>query len=131
MPRQTGDNVEFELGVYSPTRIAPSGFSLSPSTIMSQFHSRLDKYRNLSDAGAAHRHVTCRAFKIKTEALESMAQVVPDNRDNLIEEQNQWMEAFQSRIVRIQASVVDRANVLPAGVLGVEQARSRPARPRH
>ena len=131
MPRQTGDNVEFELGVYSPTRVAPSGFSLSPSTIMSQFRSRLDKYRNLSDAGAAHCHATCRAFKIETEALESMARVVPDDRDNLIEEQNQWMEAFQSRIVRIQASVVDRANVLPTGVLGVEQARSGPARPRH
>ena len=101
MPHQTSDNVEFELGVYSPTHVAPSGFSLSPSTIMSQFHSRLDKYHNLSDAGAAHRHATRRAFKIETEALESMARVVLDDRDNLVEEQNQWMEAFQSRIVRI------------------------------
>ena len=86
MPRQTGDNAEFELGVYSPTRVTPSGFSLSPSTIMSQFRSCLDKYHKLSDAGATHRHMTRQAFKIKTEALESMARVVPDDRDNLIEE---------------------------------------------
>ena len=125
MPRQASDNVEFELGVYSPTRIAPLGFSLSPSTIRSQFCSCLNKYCNLSDAGAAHCHVTCQAFKIEIEALESMAWVVPDNRDNLVEEENQWMEAFQSRIVRIRASVIDQANMLHTGVLGVEQARSR------
>ena len=82
-------------------RVTPLGFFLSSSTIMSQFCSRLDKYRNLFDAGAVHRHATCQAFMIESEALESMAQVVPDDRDNLIEEQNQWMEAFQSRIVRI------------------------------
>ena len=87
---------------------------------MSQFRSHLDKYRNLSDAGAAHHHMTHQAFKIESEALESMAQVVPDDRDNLIEEQNQWMEVFQSRIVRIRASVVDQAHVLPTGVLEVE-----------
>ena len=80
---------------------------------MLQFRSCLDKYRNLSDAGATHRHATRRAFKIETEALESMARVVPDDRDNLVEEQNQWMEAFQSRIVRIRASVIDRTNILP------------------
>ena len=125
MPRQTGNNVDFELGVYSPTHVAPSGFPLSPSTTMSEFRSRLDKYHNLSDTGTAHRHATRWAFKIETEVLESMARVVPDDRDNPIEEQNQWMEAFQSRIVRIQASVVDLANMLPTGVLGVEQVCSR------
>ena len=118
-------------GVYSPTCVTPSGFSLSPSTIMSQFRSRLDKYRNLSNTGATHRHATRQDFKIETKVLESMAWVVLDVRDNLIEEQNQWMEAFQSRIVRIRASVVDRANIFPTGVLGVEQACSGPARPQH
>ena len=101
MPRQTGDNAEFELGVYSLMCITHLAFPLSLSTTMLQFCSRLDKYRNLTDAGAAHRHATLQAFKIKTKALESMARVVPDNRDDLVEEQNQWMEVFQSRIVHI------------------------------
>ena len=68
---------------------------------MSQFQSRLDKFRAMTDTGSLlhlnARHSFCQA----TERLDRLARSVPDDKDDLAEDQEIWVEAFRKAMVSL------------------------------
>ena len=66
---------------------------------MSQFQSRLDKFHAMTDAGSLL-HLNARhSFRQATERLEGLARSVPDDNDELAEDQEIWVEAFGRAMV--------------------------------
>ena len=72
-------------------------FIISPT--MSQFTSRLDKFRAMADAGANHRAAVRRRFKDATDRLEVLEKTMPDDKDELREDQVLWMDEFGRAMV--------------------------------
>ena len=66
---------------------------------MSQFQSRLDKYRSQAETGAAHCQDVCRSFKIMTDWLAALANSYPDDKESLVEDQDIWMGRFGATLV--------------------------------
>ena len=72
---------------------------------MSQFQSRLDKFRAMTDAGSLLRLNARRSFRQATERLDRLARSVPDNKDDLAEDQEIWVEVFRKAMVSL--SLID------------------------
>ena len=66
---------------------------------MSQFTSRLDKFRAMADAGSNHRAAVRRRFKDVTDRLEVLEKTMPEDKDELREEQVMWMGEFGRAMV--------------------------------
>ena len=76
-------------------------FLISPSPIMSQFQSRLDKYRSQAETGAAHRQDVRRSFKTMTDRLAALAKSYPDDKETLVEDQDIWIGRFGAALVSV------------------------------
>ena len=87
--------------VYSPSRVKFFFLTSHPPTTMSQFQSRLDKFRTMTDAGSLLRLDTRRSFHQATERLDGLARSVPDDKDDLAEDQEIWVEAFGKAMVNL------------------------------
>ena len=73
--------------------------SSHPPPIMLQFQSCLDKYRSQAETSAAHRQDVCQSFKIMTDWLATLANLYPDNKETLVEDQDIWMGRFGAALV--------------------------------
>ena len=87
--------------VYSPSHVNFFFLTSHPPTTMSQFQSQLDKFRAMTDAGSLLRLNTRRSFRQATERLDGLARSVPDDKDNLAEDQEIWVEAFGKAMVSL------------------------------
>ena len=66
---------------------------------MPQFQSWLDKFRAMTNAGSLlHLNARCN-FHQATERLNRLARSVPDNKDELAEDQEIWVEVFGKAMV--------------------------------
>ena len=68
---------------------------------MSQFQSRLDKFCAMTDTGSLLHLDTRRSFRQATEWLDGLARSVPDDKDDLAEDQEIWVEAFGKAMVSL------------------------------
>ena len=66
---------------------------------MSQFQSCLNKFRTMTDAGCLLCLNAQRNFHQAIESLEGLARSVPDDKDELAEDQEIWMEVFSKAMV--------------------------------
>ena len=66
---------------------------------MSQFQSHLDKYCAQAETSAAHRQDVRRSFKIMTDQLAALANLYPDDKETLVEDQDIWMGRFGAALV--------------------------------
>ena len=87
--------------VYSPSRVKFFFLTSHPPTTMSQFQSRLDKFHAMTDAGSLLRLDTRRSFRQATKRLNGLARSVPDDKDDLAEDQEIWVEAFGKAMVSL------------------------------
>ena len=85
--------------LYSPSRVNFFFLTSHPPTTMSQFQSRLDKFRAMTDTGSLLRLNARRSFRQATKRLDGLARSVPDNKDDLAEDQEIWVEAFRKAMV--------------------------------
>ena len=85
--------------VYSPSRIKFFFLTSHPPTTMSQFQSRLDKFCAMTDASSLLHLNAQRSFHQATEWLDRLARSVPDDKDELAEDQEIWVEAFGKAMV--------------------------------
>ena len=85
--------------VYSPSHINFFFLTSHPPTTMSQFQSRLDKFRAMTDAGSLLHLNARRSFCQATEQLDGLARLVPDDKDELAEDQEIWVQAFGKAMV--------------------------------
>ena len=85
--------------VYSPSHVNFFFLSAHPPTTISQFQSRLNKFCTMTDAGSLlHLNTRC-SFRQATERLDGLARSVPDDKDELAEDQEIWVEAFGKAMV--------------------------------
>ena len=87
--------------VYSPSCVKFFFLTSHPPTTMSQFQSRLNKFRAMTDAGCLLRLETRCSFRRATEQLDGFARSVPDDKDDLAEDQEIWVEAFRKAMVSL------------------------------
>ena len=66
---------------------------------MSQFQSRLNKFHAMTDAGSLLCLNARRSFRQATEWLNGLARSVPDDKDELAEDQEIWVEVFRKAMV--------------------------------
>ena len=85
--------------VYSPSRVNLFFLTSHPPTTMSQFQSRLDKFHAMTDAGSLLRLNARHSFRQATERLDRLTRLVPDDKDDLAEDQEIWVEAFGKAMV--------------------------------
>ena len=85
--------------VYSPTHVNFFFLTSHPPTTMSQFQSRLDKFRAMTDAGSLLCLNARCSFRQATEQLDGLARSVPDDKDKLAEDQEIWVEVFRKAMV--------------------------------
>ena len=55
----------------------------------------------MTDAGSLLRRVSRRSFRQATEQLDGLARLVPDDKDDLAEDQEIWVEAFGKAMVSL------------------------------
>ena len=85
--------------VYSPRRVNFFFLTSHPPTTMSQFQSWLNKFCTMTDTGSLL-HLNARhSFHQATEQLNGLARSVPDDKDELAEDQEIWVEAFGRAMV--------------------------------
>ena len=87
--------------VYSLSRVKFFFLTSHPPTTMSQFQSRLDKFRAMTDAGSLLPLDTRHSLRQATEWLDGLARSVPDDKDDLAEDQEIWVEAFGKAMVSL------------------------------
>ena len=85
--------------VYSPSHVNFFFLTSHPPTTMSQFQSRLDKFHAMTDAGSLLRLNARHSFRQATERLDRLTRLVPDDKDDLAEDQEIWVEAFGRAMV--------------------------------
>ena len=85
--------------IYSPRCVNFFFLTSHPLTTMSQFQSRLDKFRAMTDAGSLLRLHARHSFRQATERLDGLTRSVPDDKDKLAEDQEIWVEAFSRAMV--------------------------------
>ena len=66
---------------------------------MSQFQSRLDKFHAMTNTGSLLCLNARCSFRQATEWLDGLARSVPDDKDELAEDQEIWVEAFGKAMV--------------------------------
>ena len=87
--------------LYSPSRVNFFFLTSHPPTTMSQFQSRLNKFRAMTDAGSILHLNAQRSFRQATERLDGLARSVPDDKDDLAEDQEIRVEAFGKAMVSL------------------------------
>ena len=87
--------------LYSPSCINFFFLTSHPPTTMSQFQSRLDKFRAMTNAGSLLRLNAWCSFRQATKRLDGLARSVPDDKDDLTEAQEIWVEAFGKAMVSL------------------------------
>ena len=87
--------------LYSPSHINFFFLTSHPPTTMSQFQSQLDKFHAMTDAGSLLHLNARRSFHQAAEQLDGLARLVPDNKDDLAEDQEIWVEAFGKAMVSL------------------------------
>ena len=87
--------------VYSLSRVNFFFLTSHPPTTMSQFQSRLDKFHTMTNAGSLLRLNAQHSFRQATEQLDGLARSVPNDKDNLAEDQEIWVEAFGKAMVSL------------------------------
>ena len=87
--------------LYSPSRINFFFLTSHPPTTMSQFQSRLDKFRAMTNAGSILCLNARRSFRQATERLDGLARLVPNDKDDLAKDQEIWVEAFGKAMVSL------------------------------
>ena len=85
--------------VYSPSRVNFFFLTSHPPTTMSQFQSRFDKFCAMTDAGSLLHLNTRRSFRQATEWLDGLTRLVPDNKNELAEDQEIWVQVFRKAMV--------------------------------
>ena len=85
--------------VYSPSRVNFFFLTSHPPATMSQFQSRLDKFCAMTDAGSLLHLNAWRSFHQATMRLDGLTRSVPDDKDELAEDQEIWVEAFEKAMV--------------------------------
>ena len=85
--------------VYSPTCVTFFFLTSHSFTIMLQFQSRLDKFCAMTDTSSLlHLNTWC-SFCQATEWLNGLARSILDDKDELAEDQEIWVEAFGKAMV--------------------------------
>ena len=98
--------------VYSPMRVTFFFLTSHPLTTMSQFQSCLDKFCTMTDASSLlHLNARC-SFCQATEWLEGLARSVPNDKDELAEDQEIWVEAFDKALVSQSYSMIAAADAM-------------------
>ena len=87
--------------VYSPTHVNFFFLTSHPPTTMSQFQSWLDKFCAMTDVGSLLCLNAQCSFRQATEQLDRLARSVPDDKDDLAEDQEIWVEAFGKAMVSL------------------------------
>ena len=87
--------------LYSPSRVNFFFLTSHPPTTMSQFQSRLDKFHAMTGASSLLRLNAQHSFRQATEQLDGLARSVPNDKDNLAEDQEIWVEAFGKAMVSL------------------------------
>ena len=85
--------------VYSLSCINFFFLTSHPPTTMSQFQSWLGKFRAMTNAGSLLCLNAWRSFRQATERLDGLARLVPDDKDELAEDQEIWVQAFGKAMV--------------------------------
>ena len=96
--------------VYSLTCVTFFVLTSHPLTIMSQFQSCLDKFRGMTDAGSLLHLNAWRSFHQATERLNGLAGSVPNDKDELAEDQEIWVEVFCKAMVSQSYSMIAAAD---------------------
>ena len=96
--------------VYSLMHITFFFLTSHPLTTMSQFQSCIDKFRAMTNTGSILHLNAQRSFRQATKQLEGLARLVPDNKDELAEDQEIWVEAFSKAIVSRSYSMIVAAD---------------------
>ena len=85
--------------VYSPTRVTFFFLTSHPLTTLSQFQSCLNKFHAMTNASSLLCLNSQSSFHQATERLEELARLVPNDKDELAEDQEIWVEAFSKAMV--------------------------------
>ena len=96
--------------VYSLTRVTFFFLTSHPLTTMSQFQSRLDKFRAMTDTGSLLRLNARHSFRQATRWLDGLARSVPNDKDELAEDQEIWVEVFSRAMVSHSYSMITAAD---------------------
>ena len=79
---------------------------------MSQFQSQLDKFHAMTDTGSLLCLNARRSFRQATKWLDRLARSVPNNKDELAEDQEIWVEAFGKAMVSQSHSMIAAADAM-------------------
>ena len=85
--------------VYSPTCITFFFLTSHPLAIMSQFQSCLNKFHAMTDSSSLLRLNARCSFHQATKQLDKLVRSVPNNKDELAEDQEIWVEVFGKAMV--------------------------------
>ena len=96
--------------VYSPMQVTFFFLTSHTLTIMSQFQSHIDKFHAMTDTGSILRLNTQCSFRQATKWLEGLARLVPDDKDELAEDQEIWVEVFSKAMVSCSYSMIAAAD---------------------
>jgi hypothetical protein len=78
---------------------------------MSQFQAKFDRFRTMTDMGLDHRRAVKARCKTAVEALDALARCVPDDKEELREEIEDWVGRFDRAMVSSPSnSELKRAN---------------------
>ena len=98
--------------VYSPTHVTFFFLTSHPLTTMSQFQSHLDKFHAMTDAGSLLHLNAQRSFCQATKWLDGLIRSVLDDKDELAEDQEIWVEAFGKAMVSQSHSMIAAADAM-------------------
>ena len=85
--------------IYSPRRDNLFFLTSHPLTTMSQFQSWLNKFHAMTNTGSLLRLNAQCSFRQATERLNRLTRSVPNDKDELAEDQEIWVEAFSRAMV--------------------------------
>ena len=66
---------------------------------MSQFQAKFDQFRSMTNLGLDHRRAIKARCKTAVETLDTLARCVPDDKEELQEEIEDWVERFDHAMV--------------------------------
>ena len=66
---------------------------------MSQFQAKFDRFRSMTDLGLDHRRAVKARCKTAVETLNTLARCVPNDKEELREEIEDWVEQFDRAMV--------------------------------
>ena len=66
---------------------------------MSQFQAKFDRFRSMTNLGLDHRQAVKARCKTAVETLDVLTRCVPDDKEELQEEIEDWVERFDRAMV--------------------------------